>query len=99
MQNQNNNETKKLLTLSIITPDKPVITVSCDSVHLTTKDDTKGKGGGLYGIRVGHANSVLALKKGETVAYLDGEEKLRIECDEGFAKIENNNIKVISEKI
>ncbi|MBQ0083590.1 MAG: hypothetical protein KBS52_02340 [Clostridiales bacterium] len=95
MQNQNS----KLFNLIIITPTFPAVKLECDSVHLSVKDGSSGKGGGSYGIRKGHAKAILALEKGKISAYQDGNLLKSFDCEEGFARVEKDSVTVVTEKI
>lgn len=79
-------------------PDSPVITAECDSVRLTLADDENGRGGGSYGVRYGHAKAVLLLGKGALSAYSGGELVMSAECSDGFARVEDNIVTVVTEK-
>ena len=91
MQNQENNK----LVLNLIFPDWQQETILCDSVRLTVKDSLKGKNGGLYGIRPGHAKAVFLLDEGITEAFLEGKCILRCKTPDGFARVENNEVTLV----
>ena len=97
MQNQKNKLPLAQLALTIITPDANLITVSCDSVHIMLRDDLHGHGGGAYGIRPGHAKSILALGVGAVTALSSGETVLRVNCGKGFVKVSPDSVAVITE--
>lgn len=92
------NQSSRTLTLRIVRPDHPVITAECDSVRLTLADDENGRGGGSYGVRYGHAKAVLLLGKGALSAYSGGELVMSAECSDGFARVEDNIVTVVTEK-
>lgn len=85
------------LTLNIISPKGVYGPVNCDSVQLTVCDDLNGKGGGSYGIRSGHIESLLTLDKGLIKAFLDGKNILTAKCDCGFATVKNNAVTAVVE--
>lgn len=89
----------RILKLTVITTDREPISVECDSIHLTVKDNEKGHGGGCYGIRYGHENAVIALGKGPLEAFEDGKSILKLDCSEGFARVEREKITAVIEKI
>lgn len=99
MQNQKNDMQGRQLTLTIITPDIKPVTVLCDSVRIMLRDDLNGRGGGSYGIRRGHAEAVLALGKGEVTALSCGETVLCKQCGEGFVRVSNDTVTVITESM
>ena len=85
------------LVLNIVTPNGARDPIQCDSVHLTICDDISGKGGGSYGVRAGHAKSLLTLDKGIIEAFLSGQNVLTGEGDIGFATVEQNTVTVVTE--
>lgn len=85
------------LTLNIVSPKGVFGPVYCDSVQLTVCDDLKGKGGGSYGIRSGHIESLLTLDKGIIKAFLEGKNILTAKCDCGFATVKNNTVTAVVE--
>ncbi len=96
MQNPRNEHS---LLLRLVTPDQEPIELECDSVHVTLRDDSHGHGGGSYGIRHGHAKTILAMGAGPLTALLEGKTLLRCTCSEGFARIENSTVIVVTEGI
>lgn len=85
------------LILNIVTPNGARDPIRCDSVRLTICDDLSGKGGGSYGIRAGHAESLLSLGKGVVKAFFSGQNVLTGESDIGFATVERNTVTVVTE--
>lgn len=85
------------LTLNIVSPKGVYGPVHCDSVQLTVSDDLNGKGGGSYGIKRGHIESLLTLDKGLIKAFLDGKNILTASCDCGFATVRNNTVTAVVE--
>ncbi len=85
------------LTLKIVTPKGSQASVSCDSIHLTISDNAKGRGGGSYGIRRGHAKALLSLEKGEIKAFLSGKTVLAGEGGCGFAAVDQDEVTVTVE--
>ena len=85
------------LTLNIVTPNGARAPIQCDSVHLTICDDLSGKGGGSYGIRAGHAKSLLTLDQGVIRAFLSGQNVLTGKSGTGFATVERNTVTVVAE--
>lgn len=91
MQNKNSCP----LTVKIITPEGEKNEIYCDSLTVTVRDNEKGKGGGSYGIRKGHAEALIALSEGKTTAK-KGEETVFSEIlPEGFLSVKNNYIEII----
>ena len=97
MSTQKPEDSKRPLALTVITPDAVPVTAECDSVHLTAADGIKGEPGGLYGIRRGHLPAVMALSDGKLEAFLMGKAVLKAVCAKGFARIEGNEVTVITE--
>ena len=85
------------LVLNIVTPNGARDSILCDSVRLTICDDLSGKGGGSYGVRAGHAKSLLTLDKGSVKAFLSGQNVLTGESDIGFATVDQNTVTVVTE--
>ncbi len=88
-----------MLTLKVITPTGATDNVSCDSIILTIADSSQSKGGGLYGIRTGHADAIFATDKGKITAKKDGKTVFEEEYGAGFADCRENTVTVITEKI
>ncbi len=95
MQKQEND--KKFITLVGVFPDSPPEKVICDHVSLTVKDSLSGKNGGQYGIRPGHASAVFLLDEGPVEAYLEGKLIWSKRTSEGFAKMMNNTLTLVTE--
>ena len=77
------------MQLIIATPKGSISPIECDSVHLNISDDTKGKNGGNYGIRKGHAKALFSLDKGNVTAT----------TPKGFATVDNDTVTVVVEEI
>ncbi len=87
------------MELKIFSPDGQTPSVICDSIILTVSDDEKGKGGGLYGIKKGHAKAVIATDKGVVKAYNEG--KIVFEeffSSDGFATVEKDEVRICVNK-
>ena len=85
--------------LKIATPDSTAESIVCDSVRLTVSDDLKGRNGGLYGIRKGHANALLSLDTGELSAYLNGKCVYNALSGAGFATVDASAVTVAVDSI
>ena len=85
------------LILKIVTPHGSRDPIRCDSVRLTICDNLNGRGGGSYGIRAGHAKTLLTLDKGVIRAFQSGQEVLAGESGIGFATVEQNTVTVVTE--
>ncbi len=85
------------ISLKIVTPTGAFEPIACDSVHLNVGDDKLGKGGGSYGIRKGHVDSMLLLCSGTLTAFLGGKCIFTAETGSGFATVENNTVTVTVE--
>ena len=85
------------LTVNIVTPKRTYGPFQCDYVHLTASDDLKGKGGGSYGIRKGHAKALISLDEGMVEAFCAGENILVGESGYGFATVDSNIVNVVVE--
>lgn len=88
---------KKSLLLTVAYPDRTPEKLTCDTVTITVQDNKKGRGGGLYGIRPGHAPALFALDSGKAEARLDGVTVFRRTLGTGYARVEDNRITVITE--
>ena len=85
------------LTLRIVTPGGALEPVACDSVRLTVCDDSRGKGGGSYGIRPGHTKALLALEAGPIRAFLAGGPVLSGQTGGGFATVDGDTVTAVVE--
>lgn len=88
-----------MLELKIVSLNKSIDPVKCDSVNLILCDDDMGNGGGSIGIRQGHIKSLLSVAKGKVTAYLDGKEVFSCQTEGGFATVENDIVTVVTENI
>ena len=88
---------KKSLLLTVVYPDRAAETLTCDAVTITVQDNKKGRGGGLYGIRPGHAPALFALDPGKAEARLDGATVFHRTLGTGYAKVGNDRVTVITE--
>lgn len=87
------------LTFTLFTPHQKLESIECDSVKLSVADSVSGKFSGSYGIRKGHAKAILSLAEGRISVSLDGKEIYSVECEGGFATVENNEVRVIADSI
>lgn len=85
------------LTLKIVTPTGSRDPIRCDSIHLTLCDGERGRGGGSYGIRPGHAKALFALDDGPLTALLGGSAVLEGRCGGGFAAVDRSTVTVVTE--
>ena len=97
MQAQRSESSRRAVTLTVITPDAPPVTLLCDAIRLTLQDNRKGKGGGAYGIRPGHAPAVLSLGHGVLEARRGGRVNLRLTVAGGFARVGGDQVTVVTE--
>ena len=88
-----------MLLLKVISVKGSAPAVECDSVHLNVREDSEGRMGGSMGIRQGHIKSLIALDKGAVVAYLDGKEVFSCVVSGGFATVDNDTVRVVTEGI
>lgn len=87
------------MTFTLFTPHRQFPSLECDSVKLNIADSINGKFSGSYGIRKGHAKTIFSLAEGKISVSLDGQEIFSAECSEGFAAVENDDIRVIVDSI
>lgn len=90
---------KDKLTFTLFTPECSFTPVECDSVKLSVADSISGRFSGSYGIRKGHAAAVLALAPGKNTVSLEGQVIFSFESQGGFAAVENNIVRVISDGV
>ena len=88
---------KKLLTLCIPGPDGKEQRIICDSVRLCAVDGEKGRGGGGFGIRPGHAKAIAALDRHTLRAMLDGAVVYEAEIPGGIASVCGDVVTVLPE--
>ena len=89
----------KDMKFTLFTPNCKFDTLECDSVILSIADNTDGAFSGLYGIRKGHAKAIFSLNNGKVSVSLSGKEIFSAECMGGFAKIENDDVRVVVDGI
>ncbi|MBE6772914.1 MAG: hypothetical protein IJN68_05900 [Clostridia bacterium] len=87
------------MKFTVFTPHRQFSTIECDSVKLSIADGSDGKFSGCYGIRKGHAKAVFALAKGKISASLNGKAVFSAECSEGFATVENDEVRVAVDSV
>ena len=87
----------KELTVEIITPKGTKFKKNCTSVQFNVADNSKGNYCGSYGVRAGHASSVIALKKGLVKAFDGNSLILSCECGNGFATVDENTVSLVVE--
>lgn len=73
--------------------------VECDGVNIPVSDTLKGGFSGSYTIKKGHAKALFSLKKGEIKVFKDNSVLFTAQCEEGFAVMENNILKINTEKL
>ena len=87
------------LTVKFFTVDYKVPDIKCDSVCLPVSDNSKGEFSGSYGIKKGHAKAVFSLKAGKVVVKEDGEQIFSANISDGFAIVENNEVRITVDKV
>ncbi len=88
-----------MLTLKIVSSGGSVVSLECDSVHLTVSDNDMGQDGGSMGIRQGHITSIISLDTGNVTAYLEGKEIYSAVAEGGFATVEDDCVTVVTQKV
>ncbi len=89
---------EKLIKLKLITPMNQSAELECDCVRMIAKDNSKNRGGGDFGVRYGHIDTIAALEKGHVLAISDGEIIKKFAVSGGFAKINRTSVTVLTEK-
>ncbi len=84
------------VTLRIVTPTGAQPDVQCDSIRLNVADE---QGGGLLGIRRGHAPSLIMLERGRVTAFRGGERISDTGVGGGVATVSNNVVTVLATEI
>ena len=87
------------ITVKFFTVDRHIPDMKCDSVRVPVSDNSKGEFSGSYGIKKGHARSVFSLKAGEVIVTAGGEELFLANISDGFAIVENNEVRITVDKI
>ena len=87
------------LKLRLLTPTGYASETACDSVILTQRDSVEGTGGGLVGIRAGHAPAVIALGEGVAEASLGAKTVFCASVSGGFASVLDNVVTVITDRV
>ncbi len=87
------------LTLKIYTVDRQLSPILCDSVRIPVSDSVSGEFSGFYGIKKGHAKAVFSLKKGKLTASEKEKQIFTAEISDGFAAVENNEVRIIVDRI
>ncbi len=78
----------RIMKLLIESPYSAGKTCECDSLHLPLTD-------GSYGVRPGRARAVIALGKGDVIAYREGEEIYRESISGGFAGVFGSIVRIV----
>ncbi len=92
----------KLIKVTLVTPsghslDSPdEYEFECDSLHMNAPDNEKGKGGGAFGVRYGHADTLAVLDKGNITAYSNGVIIKKLYIEGGYAKISRDKVVIIT---
>ncbi len=87
------------LTVKILTVNRQIPAVECDSVRLPVSDSLNGEFSGYYGIKRGHARAVFSLKEGK-ITLTKGENTVFVaEISDGFAMVENNEVNIMVDRI
>lgn len=87
------------MVFTLFTPERSFPPVECDSVRLSIAESADGKFSGSYGIRKGHAKAIFSLGSGKICVSLNGRSVFSCESREGFATVENDEIRVIAESV
>ena len=86
------------LTVKFFTVECQITEVKCDSLCLPVSDNSKGEFSGSYGIKKGHAKAIFSLRAGKVIASSDGEQIFSANISDGFAIVENNEIRITVDK-
>lgn len=87
------------LTVRFFTVDHQIFDIKCDSVCLPVSDNSKGEFSGSYGIKKGHARAVFSLNAGKVTVNADGEQVFSANISDGFAIVENNEVRITVDKV
>lgn len=87
------------LTVKFFTVDHQIPDIKCDSVCLPVADNSKGEFSGSYGVKKGHAKAVFSLKAGKVTVKAEGEQVFSANISEGFAIVDNNEVKITVDKV
>lgn len=87
------------MKFTLFTPHRKLPSLECDSVKLPVSDSISGKFSGSYGIRKGHAKAAFSLAEGNISVALGEKEIFTAECQGGFATVENDDVRVITDGI
>lgn len=87
------------ITVKFFTVDRRIPDIKCDSVCIPVSDNSKGEFSGLYGIKKGHAKAVFSLKAGNVTVNADGEQIFSANISDGFAIVENNEVRITVDRV
>ena len=87
------------LTVKFFTVDHQIPDMKCDSVCLPVSDNANGEFSGSYGIKKGHARTVFSLKSGKVTVTSDGEQIFTANISDGFAIVENNEVRITVDRV
>ena len=90
---------KDILTVQVFTVKGQLQPLECDDVLLPISDSVNGSFSGSYGIRPGHAPAVFSLKAGVLQLSLQGKRLFNANVSEGFATVENNEVRITVESV
>ncbi len=94
MQNQNKD---KWLRVTVVTPDDGETVFTCETVRFPILDGKSGTGGGLYGVRFGHAPAVFALASGTVTGFTAGDLVFGATCAAGFVRVSADGVTVVTD--
>ena len=85
------------LLFRLLTPQKEVASVRCESVNLIEKEDLQGLGGGSIGVRRGHIPAVIALAEDGAIKVISGGKAVfRAAVHGGFARVDAASVTVLT---
>lgn len=87
------------LTVKFFTVERQISDIKCDSIRIPVSDNSKGEFSGSYGIKKGHARAVFSLKEGKVIANSDGEQIFSADISDGFAIVENDEVRITVDKV
>ena len=92
-------DTKKVVTLKVVTPTGIFTEVGCNSVTLTVADNKDGQDGGSIGILPGHLPGIFALAEGEIRYRIGDKRSVCCTVRGGFASLRDDVLTVLTNSV
>ncbi|MBE6726174.1 MAG: hypothetical protein E7576_13450 [Ruminococcaceae bacterium] len=87
------------VVLRVCSANRDELRIECESVRFSIPDGADGKkSGGLYGIRRGHADALMAVAPGKVTALSGGKTIFSCSVGEGLAVITGDGVTILTDR-